>query len=82
MMVKTKEKECKEIEFPVIIEQDEDGMYIIECPQFKGCYTHGTTRQDALENIKEVIKMCVEEKDAAIPEKARFKCEYVKVMLE
>jgi len=80
MMVKAKEKECKE--FPVIIEQDEDGMYIIECPQFKGCYTHGTTREDALENIKEVIKMCVEEKETAIPETARFKCEYVKVTLE
>lgn len=73
-------KECKE--FPVIIEQDEDGTYIIECPQFKGCYTQGATREDAVENIKEVIKMCVEEKEAAIPEKARFEFEYVKVTLE
>ena len=73
-------KDCKE--FPVIIEQDEDGMYIIECPQFKGCYTQGTTKEDAMENIKEVIKMCVEGKEKAILEKVCFEFDYVKISLE
>ena len=47
--------------FPVIIERDEDGYYIVSCPLFKGCYTYGETIEEALENLKEVIEMCLEE---------------------
>lgn len=27
--------------YPVIIEQDKDGVYIVECPLFKGCRSYG-----------------------------------------
>ena len=47
--------------FPVIIEIDEDGYYIVSCPLFKGCHSYGETIDEALENIKEVIEMCLEE---------------------
>ena len=47
--------------FPVIIEVDEDGYYIVSCPLFKGCHSYGETIDEALENIKEVIEMCLEE---------------------
>ena len=47
--------------FPIIIEMDEDGYYIVSCPIFKGCHTYGETIEEALENIKEVIEMCLEE---------------------
>ena len=40
---------------------DEDGYYIVSCPIFKGCHTYGETIEEALENIKEVIEMCLEE---------------------
>ena len=46
---------------PVVIERDEDGYYIVSCPLFKGCYTYGETIEEALENLKEVIEMCLEE---------------------
>lgn len=47
----------------MIIELDEDGYYIVSCPLFKGCHTYGETIDEALENIKEVIQMCLEETD-------------------
>lgn len=47
--------------FQVILEQDEDGMYVAEVPSLRACYTQGATIEEALENIKEVIVMCLEE---------------------
>lgn len=52
------------IHLPILIEQDEDGIYIVTCNTFKGCYSYGRTVDEAMENIKEVIAMCMdEEKD-------------------
>jgi predicted RNase H-like HicB family nuclease len=50
-----------EKEFTVIIEQDEDGFYVAEVPALRGCYTQGKTIKEAMERIKEVIAMCLEE---------------------
>jgi len=47
---------------PVVIEKDEDGVYVVECPLFSGCYSQGKTMDEALKNIKEVIDICIEEK--------------------
>ena len=47
--------------FQVIIEQDEDGMYVADVPALRGCHTQGKTFEEALENIREVIAMCVQE---------------------
>ena len=47
--------------FTVIIEKDENGTFIAEVPDLKGCYTQGETVEDAMKNIKEVIEMCLEE---------------------
>ena len=48
---------------PVIIEKDEDGFYVAECPVFAGCYTQGKTLDEAMENIREVIDLVLEEKE-------------------
>jgi len=48
--------------FPVFLEKDEDGVYIVECPLFSGCYSQGKTIDQALKRIKEVIQLCLEEK--------------------
>lgn len=45
----------------VVIEQDEDGRYVAECPALEGCYTQGDTFEEVMENIEDVIKMCLEE---------------------
>ena len=47
---------------PLIMEKDEDGFYIVECPILEGCYTHGKTIDEALRNIREVIELVLEEK--------------------
>ncbi len=48
----------------IIIEIDEDGYYIASCPQFKGCHSYGESIDEALENVREVVEMCLEEADA------------------
>ena len=39
----------------VIIQQDEDGEYVAECPSLPGCISQGKTREEALENIRDAI---------------------------
>ena len=53
----------KKNQFPIVIEQDEDGYFVVECPMFDGCYSQGKTIDEALKNIEEVIKICLEEKE-------------------
>jgi len=48
-------------EFYVIIERDEDGIYVGEVPQLRSCYSQGTTIDELMINIREVIEMCLEE---------------------
>ena len=46
--------------FNVIIERDEDGYWVVECPSIPGCFSQGDTRAEALENIRDAIKICLE----------------------
>ncbi|AGB02814.1 hypothetical protein Metfor_1791 [Methanoregula formicica SMSP] len=39
---------------------DEDGVFIVSCPQFKGCHTYGRTIEEARSRVKEVIETCRE----------------------
>ena len=48
-------------EYYVVIERDEDGFFVGEVPQLRACYTQGRTIDELLENIREVIEMCLEE---------------------
>ena len=48
--------------FPILVEQDEDGVYIVSCPSFQGCHSYGKTIDEAMANIREVIEICLEEK--------------------
>jgi predicted RNase H-like HicB family nuclease len=50
-------------QLPVIVERDEGGFYVIECPLFYGCYSQGKTLDEALVNIREVINLCLAEKE-------------------
>ena len=48
-------------DFYVIIERDEDGMYIGEVPQLPACYSQGETIDQLMVNMREVIALCLEE---------------------
>ncbi len=41
--------------YRVLIEQDEDGAFVAECPALPGCISQGSTRDEALHNIKDAI---------------------------
>ena len=59
--------------FQVIIELDEEGLYVAEVPALHGCHTQGKTFEEAIENIKEVIAMCVRElREDGHPVASRF----------
>jgi predicted RNase H-like HicB family nuclease len=42
--------------FKVVIEKDEDGVFIATVPQLPGCVTDGKTRKEALKNVKEAVQ--------------------------
>lgn len=44
----------------ITIVQDEDGVYVAECPAIPGCVSQGITEQEAEINIQEAIKACLE----------------------
>ena len=46
--------------FTVIIEQDEDGIYVGKVPELKGCLSQGDSLDELMINIKEAIELCLE----------------------
>jgi len=40
----------------ILIEQDEDGIFVAECPSLPGCVSQGKTRREAVENIQDAIR--------------------------
>lgn len=49
--------------FNVIIEKDEDGIFIAEVPELKGCHTQAKSLDKLIERVKEAIALCLEEDD-------------------
>ena len=43
-----------------MIEQDEDGIFVAECPSLAGCISQGKTRKETIENIQDAIKGYIE----------------------
>ncbi|MFQ5891994.1 MAG: type II toxin-antitoxin system HicB family antitoxin [Candidatus Methanofastidiosia archaeon] len=44
----------------ILIEQDEDGVFVARCPTLPGCVSQGNTRKKALKNIEDAIHGYVE----------------------
>ncbi|MGH7774381.1 MAG: type II toxin-antitoxin system HicB family antitoxin [Candidatus Binatia bacterium] len=51
----------KTYRFSVVIEKDEDGYFAL-CPELQGCYTQGKTYEEALENIRDAIRLHVDDR--------------------
>lgn len=45
--------------FPIIIEQDADGVFIVSCPILEGCRSYGETLDEAMANVAEAIEACL-----------------------
>ena len=48
------------MKFLITIFEDEDGVFIAECPSIPGCVSQGKTEQEAERNIQDAIKECLE----------------------
>jgi predicted RNase H-like HicB family nuclease len=60
----------KHLTLPIIVESDADG-YFVSCPALQGCYSQGGTYEEAVENIKDAIRLHIHDRSASgeeIPE--------------
>jgi predicted RNase H-like HicB family nuclease len=60
----------RNLTLPIILEGDSDG-YFVSCPSLQGCYSQGDTYEEAVENIKDAIRLHIEDRRAngeGIPE--------------
>jgi antitoxin HicB len=47
--------------FKVVLRSDEeDGGFNVSCPALPGCHSQGDTEEEAIENIKDAIRGCLE----------------------
>jgi predicted RNase H-like HicB family nuclease len=48
------------MKYRILIEKDEDGIFVVEVPSLPGCFSQGRTRQEAIDNAKEAIAAYLE----------------------
>jgi len=48
------------VRFVVTIDRDEDGVWVVECPAIPGCVSQGTTKEEALANVEDAIRACLQ----------------------
>lgn len=48
------------MKYRVLIEQDEDGVYVATVPALPGCIADGPTRKESLQNVREAIALYIE----------------------
>jgi len=53
-------KKTPKTDYLFTIFQDEDGMFVAECPSIPGCISQGKSKKEAETNIQEAIKECLE----------------------
>lgn len=53
----------KNITLPIVVEGDADG-YFVSCPALQGCYSQGDTYEEAVENIKDAVRLHLEDRIA------------------
>jgi len=51
----------KQLTLPIIVEADADGYYV-SCPALQGCYSQGDTYEEAFANIKDAIRLHIEDR--------------------
>lgn len=51
----------RQLTLPIVVEADSDG-YFVSCPALQGCYSQGETYEEAVENIKDAIRLHIEDR--------------------
>lgn len=52
------------MELLITLERDEDGVWIAECPGLPGCVSQGTSADEAVDSIRQAIRLCLEIREA------------------
>jgi predicted RNase H-like HicB family nuclease len=52
-------------EFTVIVERDEEGLYVASVPALAGCHTQARSLDELIQRVREAIAVCLEDSDAA-----------------
>jgi len=68
---------------PIVVEADTDGYYVY-CPSLQGCYSQGDTYEEAVENIKDAIRLHIDDRLAdgeEIPERVSVSLSTVEVVV-
>lgn len=69
--VSKKTKNNRIVDLPVLIEQDENGIYVGSVPSLRSCYTQGKTLNELYKNLEEVVALCVEAEKEFFGQKVR-----------
>jgi len=48
------------ISFVITIDRDEDGVFVAECPAIPGCVSQGATEAEAVRNVQDAIRVCLQ----------------------
>jgi len=67
--------------YRVIIEKGEDFGYVVHCPAIPGCHSQGETMEEALENIKDAIRGCIQALDKELFPPTEKEVAYVEVVV-
>jgi predicted RNase H-like HicB family nuclease len=52
--------------YRIVIEKGEDFGYVAHCPAIPGCHSQGQTMEEAIENIRDAIRGCIEALDETL----------------
>ncbi len=53
----------KQLTLPIVVESDADG-YFVSCPSLQGCYSQGSSYEEALKNIEDAIRLHIADRVA------------------
>jgi len=67
--------------YRVIVEKGEDFGYVAHCPAIPGCHSQGKTMEEALENIKDAIRGCIEALDKDLIPRTEKEVAYIEVVV-
>ncbi len=71
----------KHVVLPIVVEADADG-YFVSCPPLQGCYSQGDTYEEAVKNIKDAIRLHIEDRLAdgeEVPERSSVSLSTVEI---
>lgn len=54
-------------DYTVVVERDEDGLFVASVPSLPGCHTQARSLDELMQRIKEAIALCLEDPDESVP---------------